>query len=75
MQLFSLIIRFAKFTDPIRDVTDIRHPDCRIQRGYADRVWGCYWHHLVFICFVTQNPTLSTADILSDFGGKKTLVC
>ena len=24
MQLFSLIIRFAKFTDPIRDVTDIR---------------------------------------------------
>ena len=24
MQLFSLIICFAKFTDPIRDVTDIR---------------------------------------------------
>ena len=30
MQLFSLFICFAKFTDPIRDVTDIR----RISGGY-----------------------------------------
>ena len=32
MQLFSLIICFAKFTDPIRDVTDIRHPDSGFRR-------------------------------------------
>ena len=31
MQLFSLIIWFAKFTDPIRDLTDIRHPDCEFR--------------------------------------------
>ena len=37
MQLFSLIICFAQFTDPIRDVTDIRQPD----RGFRRLV--CKW--------------------------------
>ena len=32
MQLFSLIICFAKFTDLVRDVTDIRPPDRGLSR-------------------------------------------
>ena len=36
MQLFSLIICFAKFTDHIRDVTDIRPPD----RGFSRQESG-----------------------------------
>ena len=36
MQLFSLIICFARFTDHIRDVTDIRPPD----RGFSRQESG-----------------------------------
>ena len=40
MQLFSKIIWFAEFTDPIRDGTDICRPDGEFRALFANVEWG-----------------------------------
>ena len=54
MQLFSLIVLLAKFTDPIRDVTNIRHPD----RGFRTQL-GYYCVHIRSINFYSFSSFIS----------------
>ena len=59
--IFSLIICFAKFTDPIRDVTDIRHPDCEF-RAHGQNQNMQMNHNLYCIPRISKEKPVQTTS-------------